>query len=380
MADAAALRAALDRAVSTGGYLNGGVCLIDPEGWESAYVTGLVHPPHAATEPEQLRDPGLRMRMASISKSITARIACELAVGGVLPLEGDVRELLGWGDAPDGLEGVQVKMLLDHTSGLTDRAGYLPVPPESVTAFIEAAGAQVFSGRSPGSWFRYANLNYVLLGAVLETVTAARLDELARLLVLEPAGIGGGFNWSGVAPARRVMRLPVYQRAHGRMERRTEPDDADWSADIIGADGQGARYSDYVPGRDATRHSPHGGMRMSVIEAARLARFLADDSPAGRLQRTTSWVFDPERPNGTDCDGLYREYGLGVMIYRDHPRIPGPLVGHAGHALGFTGGAWHNEATGTSAAIFLTGSSDLTEDSEDESFYADAELALLQAL
>ena len=28
------------------------------------------------------------------------------------------------------------------------------------------------------------------------------------------------------------------------------------------------------------------------------------------------------------------------------------LIGHAGHALGFTGGVWHNEATGRSAALW----------------------------
>jgi hypothetical protein len=91
-------------------------------------------------------------------------------------------------------------------------------------------------------------------------------------------------------------------------------------------------------------------------------------------------VFDPAKPNGNDCDGLYGAFGLGLMIYRMEPRIPGPLIGHAGHALGFTGGAWHNEATGVSFGLFLTGSADLTEGLENEVFYARPELEILRLL
>ena len=56
----------LDQAVADGPYLNGGICLIDADGWEHAHVTGLVHPLTGHAAPEPLTDAGLRMRMASM--------------------------------------------------------------------------------------------------------------------------------------------------------------------------------------------------------------------------------------------------------------------------------------------------------------------------
>ncbi len=373
------LEQAVDRAVQAGGFLGGGICVIAPEGAETAYVTGQVHPTGTA-EPGRLEDPRIRMRMASISKAATARIACELAVEGWLDLDAEVSALLDWPEAPAILYGVSLRHLLSHSSGLTDAAGYIFERPQSPMEFIAAHAGKIGSGQAPGRWFRYCNLNFVLAGAVLEAVTGERFDRLARRYVFEPAGIGGGFNWAGVPVEARARRLPIYQRYGDRLERQTEPEGAKWGADIVWGDGRGFALAEYVPVRDTLLFSPHAGVRMNVIEAARLARLLGDDSPAGRLQRTTCWKYDPSEPNGSDCDGHFGEFGLGLTIYREEPRIPGPLIGHAGHALGFTGGVWHNEATGRSAALFLTGSADLTDGLEDEVFYGPEEVALMQVL
>ncbi|MDV7142299.1 serine hydrolase domain-containing protein [Tropicimonas sp. TH_r6] len=370
---------AVDAAVEAGAFLGGGMCVIESDGSEQAYVTGQVHPA-SATDPGCLDAPRIRMRMASISKAATARIACALAVEGVLDLDAEVRALLDWPDAPALMHGVSLRHLLTHLSGLTDAAGYIFERPQSPMAFIEARADEIGSGQGPGRWFRYCNLNFVLAGAVLEAVTGERFDLLARRYVFDPAGIGGGFNWAGVSVEERACRLPIYQRYGDRLERQTEPEMADWGADIVWGDGRGFAFADYVPVRDTLLFSPHAGLRMSVIEAARLARLLGDESPAGTLQRETQWKFDPTAPNGSDCDGHFGEFGLGLTIYRAEPRLPGPLIGHAGHALGFTGGVWHNEATGRSAALFLTGSADLTDGLDDEVFYGAEELALMQFL
>jgi hypothetical protein len=119
---------------------------------------------------------------------------------------------------------------------------------------------------------------------------------------------------------------------------------------------------------------------MNIVEAARLARFLADGSPAAVLQRQLEWRFDPAARNGEDCDGLFTAFGLGLTVYQHHARIPGHLIGHAGHALGFTGGVWHNVQTGVSHAYFLTGGRDETEGLDQETFYGAAELAVMQKL
>lgn len=134
----------------------------------------------------------------------------------------------------------------------------------------------------------------------------------------------------------------------------------------------------YRIGQDTTLFSPHAGLRMSVIEAARLARLLSSDDAVGRAQRRPHWLFDGR--NGEDCGGLFTAIGAGVALYSDNPRIPGPLVGHATHALGFSGGVWANEASGAAWAYFLNGSADLTEGQDEEAFYDPDEAAIMAAL
>lgn len=342
-----------------GGYLAGGLARIGSEGREEVRAFGRIGPGGAA-----FADPDLRVRMASISKAATAR-----AVVATAPdTDADIRDLLDW-DRPAGLT---LARLLSHTSGLTDGAGYVVDPPRSVTQFVDAHPAAT-AGRA--GFFRYANLNYVLLGLALERLAGRRFDAVLRDAVLGPAGIGGGFNWAGVTPRRP---LPLWQRHGETLALEADGPDADWDAPLIWRGGRGVRLERYRLGRDTTWFSPHAGLRMSVGEAARLARLLASDDATGKRQRRVLWRFDGT--NGEDCDGLFPAFGAGVTLHEGGGRIPGPLVGHAGHALGFTGGAWSNLRTGESWAYFLTGSADLTEGSEDETFFAPEEEAIMRRL
>jgi CubicO group peptidase (beta-lactamase class C family) len=366
----------LTRLIGPDAYLNAGYAVIEADGSTDTFTTG-----HVAPGGPRFTDATARLRMASIAKAATARAVCALAVQGALPLDGDVVDLLQWTDAPQGLRRhpVTVRHLLAHLSGLTDHAGYLVDPGDSLTAFI-AENPRAISGRVPGTYFSYANLNYILLGHVMEAATGRRFDHILQDEVLGPAGIAGGFNWAGVPPAARTNHLPLYQRGPHGLAVQADAGDADWQADLIWRGGRGHSFADYRPGRDTSQLSPHAGLRMNIVEAARLARFLADGSAAAALQAEIAWRYDPVLTNGEDCDGLFTAFGLGLTIYRDHPRIPGDLIGHAGHALGFTGGVWHNRATGRSHAYFLTGARDETEGLTTEAFYGAAELAIMQAL
>jgi CubicO group peptidase (beta-lactamase class C family) len=274
---------------------------------------------------------------------------------------------------------VTARHLLSHTSGLTDLAGYLPDHGQSIIAFIKDHPKAV-SGRVPGSYFAYANINYVLLGHVMEAATGKRFDHILRDEVLRPAGIMGGFNWAGVSLAERANRLALYQRGLTGLRVEADANDADWQADLIWRGGREHSFANYRLAHDTSLLSPHAGLRMNVIEAACLARLLGDGSPAAKLQQHIAWQHDPKARNGEDCDGLFTRFGLGLTIYQGHPRIPSRLVGHAGHALGFTGGVWYNTETATAHAYFLTGSRDETGGLENEVFYGPDELAIMQQL
>ncbi|MEL6680984.1 MAG: serine hydrolase domain-containing protein, partial [Pseudomonadota bacterium] len=226
------------------------------------------------------------------------------------------------------------------------------------------------------AYFEYANLNYVLLGAALERATGERLDHLMRREVLERIGARGGLNWAGVTEADRADRLPLYQRHGDALVLEADGDGAAWDADLIWRGGRGLSLDGYRTGLDTGLLSPHAGLRLTVGEMARLARLFGEDSAAARLQRRETWRYDGT--NGAWCDGLFPAFGLGLTLTPGGDRIPGRLAGHAGHALGFTGGAWVNLDTGTAWAYALTGSADLTEDSDQEVFYPEPELAILE--
>lgn len=351
----------LARLCASGRFLNAGLARLD--GAETSRVFGAMAPGGPP-----LTDPTLRLRMASISKAATARAMVAVAMGQGVPLSLPVAGLLEM-----DLPGVTLDHLLSHTSGLTDHAGYIVEPPASVADFI-ADHPKAVSGMPPGTFFRYANLNYVLLGLALERLAGDRFDRVLRRHVLDPAGIGGGFNWVGVTDRRA---LPVWQRHGDRLV--CEADGAvEATADLIWREGRGLSLAAYRAGRDTMLFSPHAGLRMNVIEAARLAKLLGGDDPVAVEQRRRRWRFDGT--NGEDCGGLFTAFGAGVTLYDGHPRIPGRLTGHGGHALGFTGGAWFDHGTGAAWAYVLNGAPDLTEGQDQEAFYAEDELVVMERL
>src|SRR5690606_22111793 len=69
-------------------------------------------------------------RVASISKLVVAIGVLRLVEEGTLDLDADVSELLGWPlrhpEFPD--VPISLRLLLSHTSGLTDVAGYWQTP------------------------------------------------------------------------------------------------------------------------------------------------------------------------------------------------------------------------------------------------------------
>lgn len=340
------------------GYLAAGISRAGSEQNAETLMFGRLRP-EDTTGP---LDPDLRMRCASITKAATARLACELATLGVVDLSSPVADAL---PKVDG--AITFDMLLSHTSGLSDRNGYLTAPGIPPTVLAHAPRTE------PGAYFHYANLNYVLLGTALEAVTGTRLDLALSQHVLGPADIGGGLNWIGVGNRRP---LPLYQRIGGLLKLTVDGPDADWDADVIWADGRGYSLDDYQLVRDTCLMSPHAGLRLSLPEMATLARHLGGDSKAAVLQRDVLWRYDGT--NGDWCNGMFPAFARGLCVFDDHPKIPGPLIGHAGHALGFTGGVWWNPDTGIAHAYALTGAADGTLPNGDEPFFPEDELRLLR--
>ena len=226
---------------ATGAYLFAAVA-IDGPGGADVFLTGRTHPEGAARNRHDLMHH--RVRVASISKTVTARILAGLATNGVLDLEVPVFDLLHSHGYPDWLNDPKITSasLLSHTSGIRDANGYIPEDGESLPEFLHRLG-QV-PGTAP-DYFFYSNLGLIIAGAVAEAASGRRFDDLATD-VLRPLGIHGGFNWSTVKPEERAMRLPLYQRRGASYPLTADGPGGDWSADLIWRNGIGVDLDTYT--------------------------------------------------------------------------------------------------------------------------------------
>src|SRR5688500_1021517 len=96
------------------------------------------------------------VRIASISKLVTALGVMRLVAAGTLDLDADVSPLLGWRlrhprfpETP-----ITLRLLLSHRAGLTDDAGYYQTPlGGELKAILDDARAWARE-HAPGAWFR----------------------------------------------------------------------------------------------------------------------------------------------------------------------------------------------------------------------------------
>jgi CubicO group peptidase (beta-lactamase class C family) len=170
----------------------------------AAEVMETAHAGNAAVEPEHVPvSPETLWDLASLTKPLCTGALARIAAGAGLSL-----------DRPPGFffpawkrtryDGITLRTLLTHTSGL---AAWYPV-------YARGEGAQAYRRTlaelepqaAPGSAVIYSDLNFLLLGDVLEAHFSAPIDRVFAELVAGPAGSGACF-------------LPAERRATAATER-----------------------------------------------------------------------------------------------------------------------------------------------------------------
>ncbi|MEV6616211.1 serine hydrolase domain-containing protein [Streptomyces sp. NPDC051051] len=141
-------------------------------------------------------DPHARFRAGSVTKVVTAAAVLKLAARGEIDLDRPVQRYL------PGLLGrdfrpVTVRQLLNHTSGIPAGDGlgdtfaelyahrFDTLTPRAVVASAAAKGPEFRPGRKQ----HYLNINYTILGLLIEKVTGRPYASAATGLVLAPAGM-----------------------------------------------------------------------------------------------------------------------------------------------------------------------------------------------
>ena len=134
-----------------------------------------------------------RFRLASISKVVTAIVVLRLVDAGLLTLEepvgGRLAAALGVMPNDPQVAAITTEQLLSHTSGM----------PVHWSVFFgngapncpDAARRGLTGSVSPPGNFRYSNMNYCLLGLLIEQITGKPYEEAAYEWLLTPLGITG---------------------------------------------------------------------------------------------------------------------------------------------------------------------------------------------
>ena len=319
------------------------------------------------------------VRIASISKLVTAIGVMRLVEAGKLDLDADVSGYLGWElrnpafpDTP-----ITLRLLLSHRSSLTDAAGYWQTPLGGKISDILADPRAWDDSHAPGQYFRYTNLNFPLVAQVMERATGERFDLLMDRLVLEPLGIEGCFNWANCNEAS-VARAVVIYDGEGKPAKDdlhgVRPD-----CPVNPAEDGSCDLDEWRAGDNGGLFSPQGGLRISANGLARVGRLLLGEgmfegvrllSPESvRALATPLWQYAPGRgltyeEDTSDLgDGFFCRYGMAMQTLatpvegcRDDPFGDGVArVGHSGSAYGLQSGLWLDRDAGTGEVWFATG-------------------------
>jgi CubicO group peptidase (beta-lactamase class C family) len=304
--------------------------------------------------------PATMFRIASISKMMTTFGLMKLVEEGKLELDADVGGYLGFPlrnpHFPE--QAITLRQLLTHTSSLRDAAGYFWGADTAIKDVLTPGGAKYGQGAmwasnaGPGAYFTYTNLNWGVIGTIMEKVTGERFDRLMKRLLLTPMGLRGGYNPSEFSPAEVADTATLYRKRTTDTEIWNPA--GPWIAQVddygVQAPAAPAGIAAYVIGSNGTLFSPTGGMRMSAPDMAKIMLMLINDGKHNnqqilkpdtiKLMFSEQWTYDGN--NGDTLRGLYRSWGLGAQRFADVPDQGNRLVqgggfnaaGHLGDAYG----------------------------------------------
>lgn len=306
-------------------------------------------------------------RIASISKLVTTLGVMRLVESGKLSLDADVSHYLGWTLRNPHFPAtpITLRMLLTHTSSLRDDAGYYGWPPGMKIRDFLATGGKMWSAEAPpGASFRYANLPWGVVGTVMERASGERFDHLMRRLVLEPLGMGGGFEPAEFTRAQLDNLAVLYRKRSGPEDREVWNPGGPWVAqadDYRGRRPPARAAPDYEIGDNGILYGPQGNLRASAVDLGRIMRMLmAGGEIDGRrfLQAATvdlmlsrQWTWREGAGSSTFGTGRQRlnAWGLGNQQFLD---LTGPGVGdRLVEGGGFTGVGHHGDAYGLNGLL-----------------------------
>jgi D-alanyl-D-alanine carboxypeptidase len=252
-----------------------------------------------------------RFLIGSVTKTFVAAVALQLVGEGALALDNEVGPIA---------EGVTLRQLLNHTSGLPDyyddfesliepyredRAYRPNLTPQAALELVHAKPGLF----PPGEGWAYSGSNYLALGLIVEETMGEPLSEELRRRIIEPLNLEGTdlSSRAGLARAYLPPDNPAFPDSGPGLDDVTDVDLFGWgSGEMTSTAGDVARFLQALLGGELL-------------------------TPELRADLLTTVPSDWEESDG---------YGLGIeeisSLMGQSPSPCGPAWGHLGFAMGHT--------------------------------------------
>ncbi len=256
-------------------------------------------------------------RIASISKSFSATSIMQLAERKKLSLDQDVSELIGFKvrnpKFPETV--ITLRLMMSHLSSINDSQGYFSL--DAINPAKNPNWAKSYSNYEPGKGYAYCNLNFNMIGAIIERISGERFDQYVIKHVLDPLKLYGGYDVDGLDKSRFAS---IYEYR------------ADSTKFVLSEGAYASRakeISNYAMGYTTPVFSPTGGMKISATD---LARYMLMHSNYGKYKGKR--VISKKSAQQMQT-ALSEEEGYGFAIETTSKIIPGKTMkGHTGVAYG----------------------------------------------
>ena len=264
-------------------------------------------------------------RIASISKSFSAISIMQLVEAGKLSLEDDFSDLIGFRvrnpKSPETV--ITLRMVLSHRSSVNDNQGYFTL--DAINPDKNPEWAKGYDDYEPGKGYEYCNLNFNMVGAVIEKYSGERFDQYVKHHILDPLQLYGGYCVDSL-DKKRFANIYEYNT-----------DSARFFASPNAYAPRSAEIRDHVLGKTTPVFSPTGGMKISATD---LAKYMIMHNRMGRYKGGKILSAKSAQTMQTK---LSEPEGYGLAIMTADKMIPGiTLKGHTGSAYGLYSAMFFN--------------------------------------
>jgi len=256
-------------------------------------------------------------RIASISKSFSATSIFQLIEKGKLSLADDFSKVVGFRirnpKFPETV--ITLKMVMSHTSSINDSEGYFNL--DVINPDKNPNWAKCYNSYEPGKGYQYCNLNYNMIGTVIEKLSGERFDQYVKHHILDPLQLYGGY-WVESLDSNRFATLYEY---NGNTK--------SFSPAPLAYNPRTEEISKYIMGYSTPIFSPTGGMKISATD---LAKYMTMHMYQGKYKGIRIISKKSAKVMQTK---ISEEEGYGLAIRTVSDLIPGKILkGHTGSAYG----------------------------------------------